>query len=218
MNRTNLLECLCLIVLVAVATAWFWPELPARVPVHWNLAGQADGYGPRAFAWLTGPGLMAAVLALGVALPWLSPRRFDVRRFSATYAYLITVVVTMLGFIQLATLAAITTGQLSMARVVPAAVCILLMLIGSPMGKVRRNFFIGVRTPWTLASERVWYATHRFAGWSMVGGGLLGLLAVLAGAPHWLALALILVCTLAPVPYSLFFYKRLERLHQLEPE
>jgi len=83
--------------------------------------------------------------------------------------------------------------------------------MGNVMGKVRRNFFIGIRTPWTLASEPVWNATHRFAARTLFVGGLLGLLAVILHAPFWLPMAAILTAALVPVIYSLVLYKQLER-------
>ena len=55
-------------------------------------------------------------------------------------------------------------------------------LLGNVMGKVRKNFYIGIRVPWTLASDRVWNDTHRLAAWLMVGGGILGFLLVILGA------------------------------------
>jgi uncharacterized membrane protein len=77
------------------------------------------------------------------------------------------------------------------------------------MGKVRRNFFVGIRTPWTLANQRVWYGTHRLAGKLMVGSGMLGLLTVWLGAPHWLQLIVMLAWAPVAVVYSLLLYKRL---------
>jgi uncharacterized membrane protein len=216
MNKRHILLCLLLIAAASAATVWYWPQLPEQVPTHWNYAGQVDGHSRRATLWLLGPGLMAAMLALGVALPWLSPARFDLRRSGPTYAYMITVVVAMLGSVYAMVLAAILGGQVALPRALPALISLLYILFGNPMGKLRRNFYVGVRTPWTLASERVWYATHRLAGKLMVGAGLLGLLAATLDAPHWVALVLLLAAPLLPVLYSLLYYKRLERTHQLE--
>jgi uncharacterized membrane protein len=81
---------------------------------------------------------------------------------------------------------------------------------------VRRNFFIGIRTPWTLASERVWYATHRLGARTLVAGALVAFVSVLAGWPLWIAFALLAVGLLFPALYSLLLYKRLEREHALD--
>jgi immunity protein, SdpI family len=102
-----------------------------------------------------------------------------------------------------------------MTRAITGGVCLLIALLGNVMGKVRRNFFVGVRTPWTIANERVWNATHRFAAKTFFAGGLAGLLAVLLRAPFWLPIAAILVAALVPAIYSLVFYKQLERAGEL---
>jgi uncharacterized membrane protein len=78
-------------------------------------------------------------------------------------------------------------------------------LIGNVMGKVRRNFWLGVRTPWTLANERVWYATHRLAGKTMVAGGLVTLVAALSALPGVVAVVALIGAALVPVGFSLVY-------------
>ena len=103
-----------------------------------------------------------------------------------------------------------------MRRAVPAGLFLLLILMGNPMGKVRRNFYVGIRTPWTFASERVWYATHRMAARLMVASGVLGLLALWMHAPGWGILLLGLAWAPLVILYSLLHYKSLQKNHQLE--
>jgi uncharacterized membrane protein len=104
--------------------------------------------------------------------------------------------------------------HVDVARFVIGGACLLFAAIGNVMSKVRRNFYIGVRTPWTLSNERVWYATHRFAGKCFVVAGLLGLAMALAGA-QIVPIVMILAGALAPVIYSLVFYKQLEHRGEL---
>ena len=84
-------------------------------------------------------------------------------------------------------------------------------LMGNVMGKVRKNFYIGIRVPWTLASDRVWNDTHRLAAWLMVGGGIVGFLLVIAGLPIVWPIGVMIVTFLVPVVYSFVHYKALER-------
>ena len=207
--KRYLLLCLALVAAACAAAMYAWPMLPERVPVHWNIDGVVNGYGPRAAIWLLGPGLISLMALCGALLPRISPRRFDMSGFEPTYYYLCGVVVCMLAYVYALTLVAVLHGAVPMQKTVPAGVFILLILIGNPMGKVRRNFFMGIRTPWTLASERVWYATHRLAAKLMVASGLLGLLALWLGVPHWALLALMLAWALLSAGYSLLLYKRL---------
>lgn len=204
-----LLFCALLIAAASAATVYFWPQLPAQVPIHWNADGAVDGYGPKAALWLLGPGMMAMVAWLGVVMPAISPRRFEISGFEPTYYYVSGVVVGLLAFVYALVLAASLQVQVPMTTATEAGIFVLLILAGNPLGKVRRNFFMGIRTPWTLASERVWYATHRLAAKLMVASGMLGLFALWLGAPIWVLLALMLAWAPLAVGYSLLLYKRL---------
>lgn len=210
MKPRVLLFCILAILAVAAVTAYYYPSLPETIPTHWNFAGQIDGHGPRWQVWLVGPVLMTAILLMGVMLPWLSPKQFEVQGFAATYSYLIAVPVVLLGCIEAIMLSAALGGRPDMVHLMPALMFVVLILMGNPMGKVKRNFFMGIRTPWTLANERAWYATHRLAGKLMVGSGVLGLLAVWLAAPAWLQLLLGLGWAPVVVLYSLVLYKRVE--------
>lgn len=209
MKKWSIVVCLLLIAAACAALAWCWPLLPEQVPVHWNASGEVDGYGPRTAMLLLGPGLMTLALALSLLMPYLSPRRFEINSFESTYSYLCVVTVAMQAYIFALVLLELVHGGVSMRLAVPAGIFILLILIGNPLGKVRRNFFMGIRTPWTLASEKVWYATHRVAARLMVASGLLGLLALWAGAPHWMLLTLMFAWALLASAYSLVLYKRI---------
>jgi uncharacterized membrane protein len=145
------------------------------------------------------------------ALPWLSPNKFEVESFCATYLYIMIVIVALLAYCQLLVLISALGMVLDVSRALEGGVCLLIVLLGNVMGKVRRNFYVGVRTPWTIANEQVWNATHRFAAKTFFAGGLLGLVAVILRAPFWLPITAILIAALAPVIYSLVFYKQLER-------
>ena len=201
---------LLMIAAASAATVYAWPQLPEVVAVHWNYHGVADGHAPRAVLWLLGPGLMAGMLLLALALPSLSPRRFEVRPFESTFYYSFGVVLGLLAYVYGLVLASAAGVAVAIERAVPAGLFVMLILAGNPMGKVRRNFYLGIRTPWTLASERVWYTTHRLAARLMVGSGLLGLAALACGAPGWLLLALALAWAPLAVLYSLIQSRRLD--------
>ena len=200
-----------MVVVAAIAFAAAYPALPDRVPVHWDIHGRADGFGSPWNLFAIGPALMAGLLALFAALPWLSPKRFEVEAFARTYLNLMLIVEALVGYFFAVALWAGVNGTVDMPLAILMGLCLAAIFIGNLLGKVRRNFFIGIRTPWTLASERVWYATHRFAARAVVVAGLLALAAALAGLPAWAAVAILVTGFLAPAVYSLVLYKRLER-------
>ncbi len=206
----------------ATLYCWFglYDRLPDPVPIHWNAAGKADGFVPRRDALpylLIMPGVMTALLLLTPVLPWLSPRQFEIDRFRGTYCYVMALVQALLAYLG-GTILAVTFGaQADIGALMMGGMFLFFALIGNVLGKVRRNFWMGVRTPWTLASEAVWVRTHRQTAWLWVAGGTVGFLAVLAGVPPLLAfLVLLPPLVLYPIVYSLVLYKRLQREGKLE--
>jgi uncharacterized membrane protein len=204
-----------LIAAALVATVLVYPHLPAQVPVHWNIHSQPDNYGPRWMLFLFGPGFMAAVMLMTWVLPWLSPKRFEIDSFWHTYHMVMLLAFGMMAYIDGVMLWADCGRAIDMGRAISFGICLFFVLIGNVMGKLRRNFYLGVRTPWTLASERVWNATHRFAAKTFVAGGLVGLVFSVVGLFLWAILAT-LVGALAPVVYSLVIYKQLERRGEID--
>jgi uncharacterized membrane protein len=102
-----------------------------------------------------------------------------------------------------------------MGRALVGGACLAIVMCGNLMGKIRRNFYMGVRTPWALANERVWNATHRLAAKTMVAGGLVGLALTAASPNFWLVLVVLMFGLLTPAMYSFVFYKQLERRGEL---
>jgi uncharacterized membrane protein len=207
------------ILAVLAGTIVAYPLLPSVVPIHWDAHGHVNGWGPKWWLFLTGPGSMLFIVLMFSALPWLSPKKFEVDAFRATYLYIMIMIVAMMAYcnllILMAALGSLGGIVLDVSRSVEGGVCLLIALLGNVLGKVRQNFFVGIRTPWTIANERVWNATHRFAAKTFFVGGLLGLLAVILRAPFWVPITVILIAVLGPALYSLVFYKQLERRGEL---
>ena len=206
--------CGALVLAALVSAVIVYPHLPDKVPTHWNIHNQVDQYGSPAsiFLW---PAIMAGALALFAVLPWLSPRHFEIETFESTYLYLLVVIMCELTYAYALVLWSALSGPINMNRAMMGGISLFLALVGNVMGKVRRNFYVGVRTPWTIANEQVWNATHRFAAKTFFAGGLAALAAVLLRAPFWLPMTFILIAALVPVVYSLVLYKQLQRRGQL---
>lgn len=210
--------------------AFQYDALPARVPTHWNINFDVDGWTPKESVWkmfLIPPAVMAAMCVLGQLLPWLSPQQFKVDTFRGTWDYTMMLVVGLMGFLHLALIWAAFSQEQHKSlfmRLFLGAMCLFFALLGNVMGKVRRNFWMGIRTPWTLASNTVWYHTHRLAAKLFFGAGLGGCVLVMLIPVSWIAwgFGLVMVAIMAaafiPVGYSLTLYKRLEREGKLDLE
>jgi uncharacterized membrane protein len=191
-----------------------YPDLPNRIPAHWNFRGEIDRYGDKWEIFLM-PSVMVVIVLLFAALPWLSPRRFEVGAFRSTYLYIMLLLIVFFAYLHALTLWVAFSRPLDMNRALLIAAFLTLTLLGNVLGRVRRNFFIGVRTPWTLASEKVWDATHRFAARAFVLAGLLGLLSMIVSSSALAGMIILGAALLASVFYSLVYYKRLERRNEL---
>lgn len=207
-NRIVLLD-IAIVALIALATAVLYAHIPATIPVHWDINGEVNGYGPRAFLFFD-IALMAAIVVLWVVLPALSPQRFTVDEFAATWWHMSLIVVGMLAFFHCLLLCGALSLAVPMTDFLVGGVAVFIGLLGNLMGKVRRNFWIGIRTPWTLASERVWYATHRVAAKTMVSSAFLAVACAVIGLPTAVSLALPIAGTVFPAVYSWWLYRRIE--------
>jgi uncharacterized membrane protein len=210
-TRNAVLVGLALLAAALVYTLVLYPSLPPRIPIHWNLRGEVDGWGTKPWAPFFGPAVMALLLVLLFLLPWLSPRNFAVEPFRGTFNYLMVVCEALIGYMQVVMLQAALHPAAEMGRMLVAGLFLFFVVIGNVLGKVRRNFWMGVRTPWTLANDTVWAATHRLAARLMVAAGLLGAMAVWLGVPIAICFVLLIAALLVPAVYSLVLYKRLER-------
>jgi uncharacterized membrane protein len=192
------------------ATFALYPSLPARIPTHWNIRGEIDAYGDKSWALFLLPATMAAMIALFALLPILSPKPFEVSSFRGTYLFIMVLVVGLFGYIDALMLLASMKRVVDFPRAMLGGMHLFFMLLGNVLGKVKRNLYMGVRVPWTLANDRVWNETHRLAAWLFVGSGLIGFLIDMVGYPL-LSLAPLLVAVFVPIIFSFMLYKTLER-------
>jgi uncharacterized membrane protein len=198
-----------------VAAMWVFAlavygRLPAQVPSHWNLSGEIDGWMPRA----TGAFLPAAIATLVLALlhwaPRLDPRRENVERFQGDWRLMVNLVVLLFVVLEGVVLGSALGWPIDPTRAIPVALALLLVAIGNYLPRTRSNWFIGIRTPWTMDSERVWRATHRVGGRAFVVAGLLLIPAALLPARvRGAAILTVLAVAVAyPLVYSYVAWRR----------
>lgn len=176
----------------------------ARVAVHWDAMGHPNGYSNALWAFMLVPALTAAISALLAFIPSIEPRRRNLQMSGAAYVAVWISVLLLLAAVQaVIVLSALgVTRSETVAHLIPAAVGLVLVVVGNYLGKVRSNFFFGVRTPWTLSSERSWNRTHRLAGRLFVA---VGVAAVATSAVSWLS-AVVLAAGLPAVIVILVIY------------
>lgn len=208
-------------VLIAAAVgAWLYPHLPPRVATHWDLQGNVNGWSPRWLAVAIWPVLIAVMAVLAWLLPVISPRRYEITPFMGIYSGLMLFLQAFLLVVGVCAMLAGAGHHLPVGLIVTVAVGALLMVLGNYMGKLRKNFFIGIRSPWTLASDTVWERTHRFAGWLFVlaGAAWIVLSLTIAARRVWPLVVLVAVVACVPYAYSYLVYRRLVKRRHVEGE
>lgn len=195
------------------ASLFAYTRLPERVPTHWNIRGEPDRYGGPAAALLLIPIMMLAVWGLMRVLPKIDPFRDNYAKFAGTYELIIDLVMGMMLVMHFAILLGAGGAPDTIAVAVRAGMGVMFIILGNILPRTRRNWFVGVRTPWTIADARVWEKTHRVAGYGFVILGVLILLTIpLApqiGIP--VLVAGVAVVGLGSVVYSFLVWRREQR-------
>lgn len=210
-TRTASIVVLALFVIGLAASLLLYPSLPDRVPIHWNMRGEINGWAGRTVGSLVLPVGSLLFLFFILAAEWLSPEHFRVSAFRSAFNYLMVICAALMLYIHILVLASALYPHYFYGRWMIGGVFLFFAWLGNMLGKTRRNFWIGIRTPWTLASDAVWIATHRLGARVFMTVGILGALGTFLRFPVIVDVALIGIALLVPVLYSLWLSKRLER-------
>ncbi len=196
-----------IMVLASVLMAgWFYPQLPDKVASHWGINGQVNGYMDKGLATFLLPGMMLLLAALFFIIPRIDPLKENIEKFRDAYEEMVIVILAFLLFIYLQTMLWNIGIQISMALTVPFGVGLLFIYLGFLLPKAKRNWFVGIRTPWTMSSDAVWDKTHKMGGKLFKAMGIIIMLSVfLGGGAFYVLIGLVL----ASVVY-LFWYSYMQ--------
>lgn len=194
--------------LVFTAVVYRW--LPERIPTHWNFRGEADGWSGRLRGSLFLPALAAGIWALLPLLRKVDPRRKNYARFDATFWLVLNLLIVFFGAAHVIALGAALGWAMDITRTVLVLIGVMFVGLGNYLPRLRSNWWMGIRTPWTLESESVWRTTHRVAGYTFVIGGLVSIVAALLPLElaFGVAVTALLSGALIPAVYSWFAYRR----------
>lgn len=208
------LAVLLLILLTFGIGLYYYPQLPEQMPIHWNINGEVDNYGDKLFATFLFPAINLLMFVFFLVLPKIDPRKENYQKFKGAYTVFRNSMHIFLAILYLLTIQHSLNKDvpdfLNIDFVVPLGVSILFIIIGNYLGKIQDNYFIGIRTPWTLSSEKVWYKTHRLAGKLYVVSGIFGVIGSFFGG--MIAFILLIVpislSSLYIILYSYLEYKK----------
>lgn len=191
---------------------YFYPMLPDRIPSHWNFRGEIDGYSGKLSGAFMLPVMNLVMYGLFIFLPALDPKRESYKLFQSTYIYFRYLFHIFFFGMHIIIISAALGYNVDTGRLVIGGISLLFMLMGNVMGRLKHNYFVGIKTPWTLASEEVWTRTHRLGAKLWTAGGLIGvILALLDINPSWIFVVVLLVLAFIPTVYSYILFNRLKK-------
>ena len=190
------------LILTFALTIAIYPTAPDSIISHWNAAGQADGYMSKFWGLFLIPLIMTGFVALFAVLPRIDPYKKNYEKFRDYYEGFILLFVLFMLAIQVQIILWSSGYQISPNLTFPLLIGTLFIYIGFLLGHAEQNWFVGIRTPWTLSSKTVWKKTHEVGGKLFKIAGVICFAGVFAGA---YALWFILVPALAVAAYTVVY-------------
>jgi uncharacterized membrane protein len=207
--RADIISLLFVFSAIAVA-AILYPSLPELIPTHWNAQGEVDGYMKKPGGVIIMPAMAVFTFVIMKLIPVISPKGFRIDKFSDVFGVL---QVTLVGFISIVAILVLMEARgfdVRINEMIIAGTGLLFVIIGNYLGRVRKNFFIGIRTPWTLASDEVWNRTHRIGGRLFILSGVIIWIGAILRLPLTWTVGVAVGLVLIPIVYSYFLYRKIE--------
>jgi uncharacterized membrane protein len=201
-----------LVLLAFLISAFAYPRVPERVASHWNARGEVNDTMGRFWGVFFLPLMLAGLVLLLMFVPSIDPLKANIAQFRRYYDLFILVFALFMLLIHLQVILWNLGIKISPNLVLPIGIGLLFFYLGTMMRQVKRNFFIGIRTPWTLSSDVVWGKTHQLGGRLFQAAGVIALVGAFLPSYAWLfILAPALLVSLVATAYSYVLYRKLER-------
>ena len=204
-NKKTLFITCAVILLPIIAGLLLWDRLPDRIPTHWGMGGEVDGWSGKGFAVFAMPALMLGIQLLCFFATASDPKRSNIRR---KYLSMVLWIIPVLSVMTSCISYAVALGaQIRVEQVIPGFIGLMFVIIGNYMPKFQQSYTMGIRLPWTLSSEENWNRTHRFGGKIWALGGIGVLFCTLMG---WgiASIAILAVVVIVPTVYSYVLYRK----------
>lgn len=210
-TRTTTIVVLLMIAAATLAGIVLWNQLPDPMASHWGPSDQVDGYMSKFWGVFMMPLMTLGMMVLFLVIPNIDPLKANIAQFRDTFNLFITLIVAFMLYIYALTLRwNLGYTDFGMSKAMLPAMGILFFFIGYMLRKAKRNFFIGIRTPWTLSSDQVWDETHRVGSVLFMISGVFAFVGSFFGGmtAFWFLFVPIIGSTLITLVYSYMLYQR----------
>lgn len=208
MNITKI-TILAIIVVSFLVGFYLYPLAPDKMASHWNIAGEVDDYMPKFWGLFLMPIVSLGMYLLFLLIPKIDPLKENVKKFRKYFDRFILLIILFLFYIYVLTISWSFGARFDMGRLMAPAIGILFLYAGVLMEKSKRNWFIGIRTPWTLSSENVWEKTHKLGGKLFKISGIITLFGfIFPSLAFYLMILPVFLFSIYIFAYSYFEYKK----------
>jgi uncharacterized membrane protein len=211
LNRYDLIVFTIAVISFIIGVA-LYPQMPEQMASHWNAQGVADGYTSRFWGIFLMPIVSLGLAVLLLLVPRIDPLKANIEKFKGYYYSFVILIMLFFTYIYVLTLVWNKGGRFDMVQLMAPAMGILFYIAGVMTSKAKRNYFVGIRTPWTLNNEEVWNKTHRLGGLLFKISGVIAVIG--AFFPKYsmiFILAPVLTTAIVSVIYSYLIYQKVVR-------
>jgi immunity protein, SdpI family len=212
-TRNTIIVSIIVILVATIASVIVYPQLPEVAASHWDANGQVNGYMPRFWAAFLMPLMSIGLLFLLLAVPSIDPLKVNIAKFRNYYNVFVLVIIVFMLIIHGITLVwNLGYNQFNIGNAIVPAVGLIFIFAGIMMAKAKRNFFIGIRTPWTLSNDTVWEETHKLGSKLFIGAGIVSFLSAFFGeAGFWIMFIVMMIAAIIPIIYSYILWRNITK-------
>ncbi len=207
--RTSEALILAVIILSFAVAVYLYPQMPESMASHWNVAGEVDSYIPKLWGLFVMPIILVILLIFIVLIPRVDPLKANIEKFRKYYGAFSIIVALFFFYLYLLTILWNTGVKFNLMQLLAPAFAVLLYYSGVLTENAKRNWFIGIQTPWTMSSERVWNKTNKICGKLLKASGVVALLGIFFPSYAVLIIAVpAILIAVYSVVYSYIQYQR----------
>jgi len=209
-TKTTTIITLILVGLALLAGGILWNQLPEQMASHWDANDQVNGYISKFWGVFLMPLITLGMLALFLVLPGIDPLKANIAQFRESFNLFIVLIVAFMLYVHGLTLTwSLGYQDFKMSAAMLPFLGVLFIAVGWMLRKAKRNFFIGIRTPWTLSSDTVWDKTHQIGSVLFMASGALAIVGGFFGGTtaFWLMFTPLIGSSLFLVVYSYILYR-----------
>ena len=211
MKLKNEIPLIAIVSLPFIYLAYIWNELPEKVPMHWNIKGEIDRFGEKSELLLIPILLPLLAYIIFLIVPKIDPKN-KIRKMGNKYQHIKILLTTFMSILALFIIYTAKNQSFANPNYIVLLIGILYIILGNYFKTIKANYFIGIRTPWTLENETVWKETHKLGGKMWFVAGIIVLISslILEKQLNFTLFIIITgIITIIPIAYSYFKFKNL---------